>query len=250
MNPTSYESSKLLNEYLLFHYGNSSEMQAGFPVQQEGLHFPLRTAAPAIANGGGRALDLGCAVGRSTFELARAYDDVIGIDFSQAFVDAAERIRVDGAMSYQILVEASQTVPASAMLPDGVDASRVSFEQADAMSLREDLGTFDCVHAANLICRLTDPLKLITRFRDLVRANGLLVLATPFTWLEEFTPRENWLGSEKQSGFDELSVLLDTDFELLSSSDEPFLIRETARKYQFTYSKLSVWKRRLESAGS
>lgn len=219
-------------------------MQAGYPVAQEGLHFPLRTAAPALANGGARALDLGCAVGRSTFELARAYDEVIGIDFSQAFIDAAEKIRVDGLLNYQILVEASQTFPASAVLPDGVDSSRVSFEQGDAINLREDLGMFDCVHAANLICRLPDPMKLINRFPDLVRENGSLVLATPFTWLEEFTPRENWLGSERQSGFDALSELLEPDFDLVSSSDEPFLIRETARKYQFTYSKLSVWKRR------
>ncbi len=244
MNPTSYESSKLLNEYLLFHYGSRSEMQAGYPVPLEGLNFPLRTAVPALEKGGARALDLGCAVGRSTFELARAYDEVIGIDFSQAFVDAAERICDEGSLNYQILVEASQTLPASAMVPDGVDPSRVRFEQGDAMNLRDDLGAFDCVHAANLICRLPDPLKLITRFRDLVREDGLLVLATPFTWLEEFTPRENWLGSEKQSGFDALGELLDADFDLLSATDEPFLIRETARKYQFTYSKLSVWKRR------
>jgi len=243
MNPTSYESSKLLNEYLLFHYGSSSEMQAGYPVPQEGLEFPLRTAAPALAVGGARALDLGCAVGRSTFELARAYDEVIGIDFSQAFIDAAERIRSEGALGSQILVEASQTIPASAVLPDGVDPSRVRFEQGDAMNLRDDLGSFDCVHTANLICRLPEPMKLISRVRDLVRQGGLLILATPFTWLEEFTPRENWLGSENQSGYEAMGELLASDFELISSSDEPFLIRETARKYQFTHSKLSAWRR-------
>ena len=112
------------------------------------------------------------------------------------------------------------------------------------MHLREDLGTFDCVHAANLICRLPDPGRLITRFRDLVRPDGLLILATPFTWLEEFTPREHWLGDESRSGFDALREMLDADFDLVSSSDEPFLIRETARKYQFTYSRLSAWKRK------
>lgn len=35
-----------------------------------------------------RALDLGCAVGRSTFEMAREFKEVIGIDISQTFIDS------------------------------------------------------------------------------------------------------------------------------------------------------------------
>ena len=36
------------------------------------------------------ALDVGCAVGGAAFELARVFDNVLGIDYSQAFVDAAK----------------------------------------------------------------------------------------------------------------------------------------------------------------
>ena len=36
------------------------------------------------------AMDLGCAVGGAAFELARAFDNVLGIDYSHAFVDAAK----------------------------------------------------------------------------------------------------------------------------------------------------------------
>jgi 2-polyprenyl-3-methyl-5-hydroxy-6-metoxy-1,4-benzoquinol methylase len=46
----------------------------------------LRWAAEAGA-ATGRALDLGCAVGRSSFEMAREYREVVGIDISQTFVD-------------------------------------------------------------------------------------------------------------------------------------------------------------------
>ena len=55
------------------------------------------------------------------------------------------------------------------------------------MNLRNDLGSFDLVHAANLLCRLTDPEKLLARLPQLVRSGGQLLLATPCTWLEEFT---------------------------------------------------------------
>ena len=37
----------------------------------------------------GRALDIGCAVGRTTIELATLFDEVIGIDLSNAFIAAA-----------------------------------------------------------------------------------------------------------------------------------------------------------------
>ena len=32
-----------------------------------------------------KAFDIGCAIGRSSFELARGFDEVIGVDFLCAF---------------------------------------------------------------------------------------------------------------------------------------------------------------------
>jgi SAM-dependent methyltransferase len=39
------------------------------------------------------ALDVGCAVGGASFELARTFDAVVGLDFSHAFVHAAKRLQ-------------------------------------------------------------------------------------------------------------------------------------------------------------
>lgn len=49
---------------------------------------------PAFAGAKLRALDVGCAVGRSSFEMARACHEVVGVDFSQKFVDAAVALAV------------------------------------------------------------------------------------------------------------------------------------------------------------
>ena len=73
--------------------------------------------------------------------------------------------------------------------------SVIDFLTGDACNLPENIGVFDLVHAANLICRLESPIKLLERFHELVKPGGQLVLATPFTWLEEFTKKEHWLGS-------------------------------------------------------
>ena len=47
-----------------------------------------------------RALDIGCAVGRSTFELATHFESVLGIDFSQAFVDRCNELKECGQSPY------------------------------------------------------------------------------------------------------------------------------------------------------
>ena len=100
-----------------------------------------------------RALDLGCAVGRSSFELAREFSEVLGVDYSQSFVDAGNQLVRDGEMQYKILEEGVCGRDATATVDSAVDRSRLRFMRADASSLPTDIGTFDCILAANLICR-------------------------------------------------------------------------------------------------
>ncbi len=52
-----------------------------------------------------RALDIGCAVGRSTFELTVEFAEVVGIDYSQSFIDACKVLREKGRMNYFITTE-------------------------------------------------------------------------------------------------------------------------------------------------
>ena len=47
-----------------------------------------------------RALDVGCGVGRSSFELAKHFKTVLGIDFSQAFVDRCNELKKHGQSTY------------------------------------------------------------------------------------------------------------------------------------------------------
>jgi len=45
-------------------------------------------------------LDIGCGVGRSSFELATQFENVLGIDFSQAFVDRCNELKEHGQSLY------------------------------------------------------------------------------------------------------------------------------------------------------
>lgn len=240
-----YESEKLLGEYLLFHFGSGDEIlppDRAWPAgMRHALGFPARTVRHFSGNPVSDGLDLGCAVGRSAFEMSKTCGCVLGMDFSLSFIRAAEALRNGGVIAYERLEEAAIRTPLSASLPDGVFPERVRFLQGDAMDLPADLGSFDRVHAANLLCRLPEPKRLLDRLPSLVKSGGELVLATPCTWLEEFTPPENW---PPHGTFAWLKDLLDPDFALVRQAEEPFLIRETARKFQWTTSMITLWRRR------
>jgi len=253
LNP--YETDKLLAEYLLFHFGSAEEiLPAGGNGLADALDYPVRcvtecvemAALPADA----RAFDLGCAVGRSSFELARSCRSVTGIDFSQRFIAAAQRIAQEGELAYAGADEGALTTQLVARVPEGVETSRVVFQQGDAMDLRADLGTFDVVLLANLIDRLREPGRCLARLPALVKPGGQLVITSPYTWLEEFTPRVHWLGGfEDAAGLrvmtrDGLQTALGETFDFVGVKDLPFLIREHARKYQWTLAEATMWRRR------
>ena len=239
-----YESQRLLSEYLLFHYGAAEEILDHPSLPADAVNFAQRTVTemlPAGISHGGRALDLGCAVGRSSFELSLHFDEVIGIDYSHNFIQAANRLLAGESLPYQRHEEGRHYSTLQAVAPQNACSNKIKFAQGDAMQLPEDLGSFDLVHAANLICRLTDPELLLQRLQSLVKSGGLLILTTPCTWLEDFTPSAKWPSG---STLEWLKSHLDSAFELEETKDLPFLIREHSRKYQHTIAQGSRWRRK------
>jgi len=243
----SYESDILRDWYLLFHYGSPEEILAGVGFDTSGLpprclEFPVTTVEAAEVSGEvARALDLGCAVGRSSLEVSRLAGEVIGIDFSASFIDVAERVRKGVAITYSRYGEMHRPQSLTVRLPEGVRPERVRFEVGDAMALRDDLGSFDLVHAANLLCRLPEPQRFLDRLPDLVRPGGRLVMATPATWLPEYTPLEN---QPAAATLDHLKEQLSGAFTFVSVKEIPFLIREHQRKLQLSTSQTSLWIRK------
>ena len=253
MAANPYESARLLAEYLQFHYGKPEEVLPYDFGPAAALNFAARVVtetvnAPTLPRYA-RALDLGCAVGRSSFELARSCRKVLGIDFSQSFVRAASELAADGRMQYDRVDEGRLTTACVAEVPPDIDRRRVRFEVGDACALPEGLGRFDVVLLANLIDRLPEPARCLERLPELVAPGGQLVIASPFTWLEEYTPLAQWLGGYEADGQrvptgGTLLDLLDGAFEFRRQVDVPFLIREHARKFQWSVSWAGVWQRR------
>lgn len=247
MSSNPYESDELLQQYLVFHYASKAEQfPYGFGAQ-DAYDFPQRCVGEGVDLSrlphAARALDLGCSVGRSAFELARHCGEVVALDYSHAFIDAANRLKQEGVHLATRLDEGSATTQLQVAVDPLIDRSRVTFEQGDAQSIRTDIGTFDLVIACNLICRLPEPLRLLDRLKQLLNPGGQLFITTPFTWLEEYTPAKNWLGDGAQDSFEGLRRALEPEFALDAQWDMPFLIREHARKFQYSIAQASRWER-------
>jgi putative 4-mercaptohistidine N1-methyltranferase len=125
--------------------------------------------------------------------------------------------------------------------------SRVFFMQGDACNLKALYTGYDLVFAGNLIDRLYDPRLFLDGIAERILPGGLLVITSPYTWLEEYTPKAKWIGGRREHGeplstLDGLTRTLEPRFSLLHREDVPFVIRETARKYQHSLAEMTVWR--------
>lgn len=242
-----YETDQQLSEYAEFHYGDEYFGVPNFPralvelAMQHLADKPRRTA-----------LDLGCASGRAAFELARHFDRVTGIDFSARFIGQGDHLINDGTLRYTLTDEGELVSYKSRSLTElGLDTikDKVEFYQGDACNLKPQFTGYDFVLAANLIDRLYSPARFLDTIHTRLAVGGLLMIASPYTWLEEHTPRKAWVGGFKRDGesfttLDGLKQALGGHFRLVAGPTEvPFVIRETRHKFQHTLSEATVWER-------
>ena len=241
-----YESDELVAQYCEFQYGDTH-----FGVE----NFAISTAriASSFAINKTKALDLGCATGRATYELAREFDEVEGIDFSARFVQVGSKLKDDAYVAFSVKDEGEIFHNKKITIEElGYEdlKDKVSFWQGDACNLKQNFKKYDLVMATNLIDRLYNPRLFLDTIDERLNAEGILVITSPYTWQESSTKKEFWLGGYTDENgvevktIDALKKVLSGKFNLLHREDLEFVIKETARKYQHTISEVSVWKKK------
>lgn len=242
-----YETDKLISEYAEFHYGDTFFGVANFTHTLAEIAINAMQDKPAR-----KALDLGCASGRASFELARHFEHVTGIDFSVRLIESGVQMAETGELHYTLVDEGqlvSYKIRTLASL--GLDhlKGKVEFLQGDACNLKPILTGYDLIFAANLIDRLYSPKKFLSQVHERLNIGGILLIASPYTWLEEHTKPEEWIGGFKKNAenfttLDGLKEQLGAHFRLMATPvDVPFVIRETKRKFQHSMSEVTLWER-------
>lgn len=201
-----------LSTYAESHWGDLAEPRdaAGVAAAASFLRLLERALELAAPPAGQPILDLGCALGRASFELANRLADrlaerleapVLGADLHLGLVRRAAAGLASGRFHFPrrqvglVYERAAVDVRAgyTRLLP-------LDFWAADALRLPFAAATFGAVLALNLIDCVAAPLELLRELRRVLIPGGVAYLATPWDWSAGSTPFPAWLGGHSQRG--------------------------------------------------
>ena len=152
---------------------------------------------------GGLVVDLGCSIGRSSFELAaRTGGLVLGVDLNLSMLRLAARVLRTGRVVYPrrrvgiVYDRRDHAVPTPA-------AEQVDFWACDAAALPFRHGSIGMAVSLNVLDCLADPYRHLQSLGAMLRPGGLGYLATPYDWSPQATQLGGWIGGHSQRGDDE-----------------------------------------------
>ena len=243
-----YNAPGMLSAYLWSHFGDL-------------LDDPDATRAYQVWSAGfrptaGDALDVGCAVGRLSFELAATHDHVIGLDTSMAFIQKAREILTSKQIAFDLIVEGHLTEPQNYQFAENRDFSRVDFIVADALALPFRQRAFATTAAINLLEKVPDPLKHLSEINRVLRSQSAMFLfSDPFSWDEAVSSPERWLsgnGNARYSarGIDTMRRMFSGEFgvfdpplSIADDGDVAWKIRKTENLWEHITSQYLVGRR-------
>jgi SAM-dependent methyltransferase len=163
----------------------------------------------------------------------------LGIDSSRQFIHAAQQMAKRHSCGVRLQESGRLFSSRRLQLSPRLCATSVEFQVGDAMDLEAlPAAAFHVVAAVNLICRLSRPKEFLRGLERLVVPGGQLLLASPFSWLQEHTATREWLTSSQ------VQDILKANFRLMRRRELPFLLREHRRKYQLVISEVLTFLRR------
>lgn len=243
-----YETDSQLATLAESHYGDDYFGVANYPKSLAEIAIKAMVGKPLK-----KALDLGCGAGRSSFELARHFDRVVGVDFSARIIGLGAQCAETGVLRYTLVDEGELVFYKERKLADfGLDTvlGKVEFWQGDTCNLKPIFGGYDLIIASNLD-RLYNPARFLETIHERLNLGGILVISSAYDWNEETTQRDKWLGGFKQDGesfttLDGLQDLLGKHFSLLQAPMEiPQIKLETRRSFRQYLMETTIWEKTL-----
>lgn len=243
-----YNSKGMLSAYLWSHfseYFNGGNATDAYQVWAS--HFRPKK---------GWALDIGCSVGRLSFELSKTHDRVIGIDTSYSFIQKARELLQNRRLEFDLVVEGRISETQDCRLDQNWQFERVEFLVADALALPFSENIFSTVTSINVLEKVSHPVKHLKDVNKVLRdSDAMFVFSDPFSWDEKVTDPALWLsgrnnGRYKGRGIDNLSRLFrgesgvfDPPFEIRDKGNVAWKIRKTENLWEHIQSQFIVGER-------
>jgi SAM-dependent methyltransferase/uncharacterized protein YbaR (Trm112 family) len=193
-NRAGYGSFSMRSSYLWSHY---SEFFNGPDATDA-----YKKWAAAFKPREGWALDIGCAVGRLTFELTKTHDRAVGIDTSLSFVQVARKLMTQRRLEFDLIMEGRITERRSSNLDPDFGFESAEFIVADAMALPFRSDRFATTSSVNILEKVSDPsLHLSEANRVMDKTNARFLFSDPFSWDETVSSPNLWLGGRNDGPF-------------------------------------------------
>ncbi|MDP0496291.1 MAG: 5-histidylcysteine sulfoxide synthase [Verrucomicrobiota bacterium JB024] len=240
-----YETDPDVVPHCELHYGPDALGLENFPEKLAQLCLDAVQGRPRT-----RAMELGCKVGRTAFELAVEFDSVLALDPTARTIRIGVEMTDKGYTQWEIPREGELVDFRQANLKDlGLDASRgkVEFMQADLSNMKDLYRGFDLIVVTNLLERSYNPAQFLKTVHERLNPGGLLVIACTNEWRESFTKKEHWIGGYKDatgenvSTRDGLAALLPRFRESREPVDVPFALRRSGRTWDHALSQVTFW---------
>lgn len=189
-----------MSSYGWCHYGDlddqKSDPDAGSTAQL--LKSMLKMAGSHPSEKHRAVLDVGCSVGRTTYELAQHHECLaLGVDVNPGMLRTASRGLRDGVVNFPLkrvgLVYDECRIP----IPFE-DRENVDFWACDALDLPFPAGTFTGGTCLNTLDSVPSPAGLLQSLGRVFADEAILHFACPYDWSSAVTPVESWIGGHSQ----------------------------------------------------
>jgi len=244
---SSYETSKDVCQQLDCHYGDELLNIPNYPkeITKAVMHLCQKHNVNTQ-----KLLDLGCSVGRSSFELSALFNHVDGVDFSARYIQHGVRLQQEGRLRYVSEIEGEIVSFHEISLNDltlSNDGNVLQFSQGDACNLKAIFTGYNVILAQHVIEQTYDPKLFLNSVHQRLVANGLLIIVSDYHFSENITEKSKWLGGKKVngenlSGFDGLTERLQTHFRLIAQQEFSRVLKENKRNMYVSNSHMTVWQ--------
>ena len=183
----------------------------------------LQAVAPFLLHG--RLLDVGCGVGRSSFEFARSCDEVVAIERSAHAVLGAQRLKESGVLEYQLPWEDKIRNVSLNAFGLSFASKKVNFWKADLPTLRESFGSFDLISLFDPDIRI-----LQSGIKERLNQKGAVVVTSAYA-------PQSALSQER------LGSIFSKAFRCIYRGEIEMMRQTASRNYNYARMEMTIWEK-------
>jgi SAM-dependent methyltransferase/uncharacterized protein YbaR (Trm112 family) len=189
-----------ISTYAFDHYGDlDSEETTKSPVLPGSIVKLLRRGLLSMEhNVRGPVVDIGCSVGRTSFELAKEFDEIVlGVDMNFGMIKTASSILEKNHVSYPRR-NSGISFDRREFKVVFKNAEKVDFWVCDATALPFSNEVFSAGVSLNALDCVWSPYDHLKELARILMPGSRGIVSTPYDWAANATPVESWLGGHSQ----------------------------------------------------